>query len=90
MDFTLSPEIEDYRLRIRAFVAEHILPLEDDTNNFDVHDMIEIDVLERLRAKAKEAGLWAFQMPKERGGPAQSRRVRVAGVRHFDVWQLGL
>ena len=70
MDFTLTPEIEDYRLRIRAFVAEHILPLEDDTNNFDVHDMIEIDVLERLRAKAKEAGLWAFQMPKERGGQA--------------------
>ena len=68
MDFTLSPEIEDYRQRIRAFVADHILPLEGDATNFDAHEMIDLDVLERLRATAKEAGLWAFQMPKSRGG----------------------
>ena len=30
MDFTLSPEIEDIRLRVRAFVEEHVLPLEAD------------------------------------------------------------
>ena len=30
--------------------------------------MIEEDVLSDLRTKAKEQGLWAFQMPKERGG----------------------
>ena len=68
MDFTLSPEIEDYRQRIHAFVAEHILPLEGDANNFDSHEMINVEALERLRAKAKEADLWAVQMPKRRGG----------------------
>ncbi len=68
MDFTLSPEIEDYRHRIHAFVAEHILPLEGDAKNFDAHEMINLETLERLRAKAKEAGLWAMQMPKQRGG----------------------
>ena len=30
MDFTLSPEIEDLRLRVRAFIEEHVLPLEAD------------------------------------------------------------
>jgi len=68
MDFTLSPEIEDYRHRIHAFVAEHIVPLEGDAKNFDTHEMINLESLERLRAKAKEAGLWAMQMPKRRGG----------------------
>ena len=68
MDFTLSPEIEDYRQRIHAFVAEHILPLEGDAKNFDSHEMINVEALERLRAKAKEADLWAMQMPKQRGG----------------------
>ena len=68
MDFTLSPEIEDYRHRIHAFVAEHIVPLEGDAKNFDTHEMINLETLERLRAKAKEAGLWAMQMPKRRGG----------------------
>ena len=29
MDFALSPEIEDYRQRIREFVAEHVRPLEN-------------------------------------------------------------
>ena len=33
MDFALPPEIEDYRTRVRAFVAEHILPLEADPAN---------------------------------------------------------
>ncbi len=68
MDFTLSSEIEDYRQRIRAFVEDHILPLEDDSANFDAHEMIDLEPLERLRAMVKEAGLWAFQMPKSRGG----------------------
>ena len=28
MDFTLSPEVEEMRLRIRAFVDDNIIPLE--------------------------------------------------------------
>jgi len=68
MDFTLSPEVEDYRKRYRAFVAEHLLPLEADAKSFDDHENIRLDVLEKMRAKAKAAGLWAPQMPKARGG----------------------
>lgn len=68
MDFFLSDEIESYRQRVRAFVAEHVLPLEQDRSNYDAHDNIRLDLLDQVREKAKAEGLWAFQMPKERGG----------------------
>ena len=73
MDFTLSPEIEDYRRRVKAFVAAHLIPLESDPGNFDPeHDNIRFDLLDAMRAKAKAAGLWAPQMPKARGGQGLS------------------
>jgi acyl-CoA dehydrogenase len=70
MDFTLSPEIEDIRLRVRAFIEEHVLPLESDPANFADHENIPHEQLEPVRAKAKKAGLWAPQAPKEFGGMA--------------------
>jgi acyl-CoA dehydrogenase len=68
MDFTLSPEIEDIRLRVRAFVEEHVLPLEADPENFAEHENIPEARLAPVREKAKKAGLWAPQAPKEYGG----------------------
>ncbi len=68
MDFTLSPETEDFRQRIRAFVETKLLPLEDDPNSFDEHENINEELLEKMRADAKAEGLWALAMPKERGG----------------------
>jgi acyl-CoA dehydrogenase len=70
MDFTLSPEIEALRLKVRAFVAEHVLPLENDRANWDAHENIRTDVLDGVRAKARAAGLWAPQAPKRYGGMA--------------------
>lgn len=68
MDFTLSPETESIRLRVRAFIAEHVLPLEADPENFTDYENIPHHRLEPVRAKAKAAGLWAPQAPKEYGG----------------------
>ena len=68
MDFTLSPEIEDLRLRVRAFIEKEVLPLEADRKNFSEHENIPEDRLAVVRAKAKKAGLWAPQSPKEYGG----------------------
>ena len=68
MKFTLTPEIEAYRLRYKAFVAEHILPREHDPASFDDHENIRLDLLETLRAKAKAARLWCPQMPTDVGG----------------------
>ncbi len=68
MDFSLSPEVEDYRLRVRAFVEQHVLPLEKQPEVFDAHENIREGVVARVRARARAEGLWAFQMPKARGG----------------------
>jgi acyl-CoA dehydrogenase len=68
MDFTLSPEIEDYRRRIRGFVADHLIPLEANPDAYDLHENIAEQALQPLRERAKAAGLWALQMPRERGG----------------------
>jgi acyl-CoA dehydrogenase len=68
MDFTLPPEIEDIRRRVRAFVDEHVVPLESDPQNFADHENIPHERLAPVRAKAKAAGLWAPQVPKELGG----------------------
>lgn len=68
MDFALSPDIEALRRKVRSFVAEHVMPLEADRANYDAHENIRLDVLTPLRDKARAAGLWAPQMPKERGG----------------------
>ena len=68
MDFFLTPEIDALRLKVRAFVAEHVMPLESERSNYDQYENIRLDVLRGLRDKARAAGLWAPQMPKERGG----------------------
>ena len=70
IDFTLSPESEDVRQRVRAFVDEHVLPLEGDLHNFSEHENIPLDRLAPVREKARKAGLWAPQAPKELGGMA--------------------
>ena len=49
MDFTLSPEIEDLRVRTRAFVDEHVLPLEADRHNFSDHENIPHERLAPVR-----------------------------------------
>ncbi len=68
MDFTLSPEVEDFRKRIRAFVADHVLAVESDPASYDEGENITEDLLQTLRTKARDEGLWALSMPRDRGG----------------------
>ena len=68
MDFTLSPEVEETRLAIRKFVADRILPLEDDPASYDDHENIRLDLAKQIQADARAAGLWCLSMPTERGG----------------------
>ena len=68
MDFALPADVEDLRRRVAAFVAERIIPLEADRANYDEHDNIRLDVLERVRAEVKKHGMWAPQVPKALGG----------------------
>ena len=68
MDFTLPPDVDEFRLRVREFVAEHILPLESDASTWGEGENVRDELLTALRAKARAAGLWCPQMPRERGG----------------------
>lgn len=68
MDFRLSPEIETYRERVRAFVDAHLLPLEDRRESYDEGENLKESLLQALRARARAEDLWCFQMPKARGG----------------------
>ena len=68
MDFTLSAEVDELRLRIRDFTQTRIIPLEADPDSFDAHENIRLDLLDELRSEVKAQGLWAPQMPRERGG----------------------
>ena len=68
MDFTIPPYVEDIRARIAAFVERELLPLEADRTSYEAHENIRLDLLEALRAKAKEEGLWCLQLKPENGG----------------------
>lgn len=68
MDFSLPARIDKLRRRTRGFIADEVMPAEANRANWDEHGMIALEPLEALRAGAKSAGLWAPQMPVDRGG----------------------
>ena len=68
MDFTLPADIADLCARVRSFLESEVLPLEQDRSSYDQYDNIRIDLCDAVRARARQAGLWAPQMPRERGG----------------------
>jgi acyl-CoA dehydrogenase len=69
IDFTLTPELEDIRVRVRSFVDDVVKPGEARIGNRDEIERADyIEVLLEMRAAAQEAGLWLPHMPKEWGG----------------------
>jgi acyl-CoA dehydrogenase len=68
MDFQISPRIEDFRARIAAFVERELIPLESDPGSYDPHENIRLDLLEKLREKARSEGIWCLQLKPENGG----------------------
>ena len=69
IDFTLTPELEDLRLRVRTFVEEVVKPGEAKIGDPDEIERDEyINILFGMRKAAQEAGIWLPHMPKEWGG----------------------
>ena len=66
--FEPTAEQRRHRDRFRDFVRREVLPYDTTPESFDEHDNIREDLLESLRNKAKESGVWAPQMPVARGG----------------------
>ena len=72
IDFTLAPEHEEIRTRVRTFVDDTIKPA---IEPFGHRDQMKGDsyrdyvgTLIKLRSTAKKAGLWLPHMPAEWGG----------------------
>jgi acyl-CoA dehydrogenase len=69
IDFTLTPELEDIRMRVRAFIEDVVQPAEANLHRVSEEDRRGyVKMLVGLRAQAREAGLWLPHMPKEWGG----------------------
>ena len=67
LDFTLSPELEDLVARVRAYVEEDALPAEGEIA--DAADVLASwHVVERLRDRARERGLYTPHLPEAWGG----------------------
>jgi len=65
MDFTLSPRQAEYRDRVRAFMAEHVLPAED-RYHAEVDEGARwkvLPIIEELKPIARAAGLWNLFLP---------------------------
>ncbi len=68
MDFTLTPDVVDFRDRVRVFVDEHLIPLEKTPDAYDKGENLNESLLQSLREQVRQANLWCLQMPKHRGG----------------------
>ena len=72
IDFTLSPEVEELRRRVRAFVEDVIAPVADRIEGSDGGEGLtgveRVSALIGLRKQARAAGLWLPHMPPEWGG----------------------
>ena len=70
IDFTLAPEHEEIRTRVRSFIQDTVQPRVkgfDDENRVTQRHEYLVTILE-LREEAKRAGLWLPHMPEEWGG----------------------
>ncbi len=65
IDFTLDPEHEEIRRRVRAFVQDVIVPAKTEE---PVAATTTSRTIFALREKARAEGLWLPHMPKEVGG----------------------
>ena len=68
MNFALLARDRGHRPARSAVRRREIMPVEATASNWDEHENIRLDRAGELRAKARAAGLWSPQMPKERGG----------------------
>jgi acyl-CoA dehydrogenase len=69
IDFTLTPELEELRMRVREFITTVVKPGEakiGDPDKIERGDYIR--VLIQMRGEARAAGLWLPHMPVEWGG----------------------
>ncbi len=76
MDFSYSPRTQELQMRLQAFMAEHIYPAEAawleeiEHNTRAGKRWTPLQVIERLKPKARGAGLWNLFLPPSAEGAA--------------------
>lgn len=65
MDFAPNAAMQELLPRVRAFVREHVMPLEA---GLPRGFWALVPELEHVRARVREAGMWMPQMPADAGG----------------------
>ena len=68
IDFTLPPEVDEVRLRVRKFMEEEVKPVQDGLQREEAERGRFIQEIVKLRQRAKDQGLWNPHMPKEWDG----------------------
>src|SRR5688572_11734606 len=72
MDFDLSPRVSELRDRVRAFLDEHVYPVEMEALRAldeEVKPGVPYpEILVEIRARARDEGLWNMFMPDEEHG----------------------
>jgi acyl-CoA dehydrogenase len=75
VDFGHSPRAQDYIKRVDAFIRDQISPREADyhrTLHAQPDPWVVLPIVEQLKAKAREQGLWNLFLPDEQHGAGLS------------------
>jgi len=87
MDFSLSPELLALRERTREFIAEQVIPLENDERQS--HHGPSEDLRRELVARARKAGLLTPHASKEMGGMGLSHIAKAVMFEEAGYSRLG-
>jgi acyl-CoA dehydrogenase len=70
VNFDYTPKVQELRHKLMAFMAEHIYPNEEEWHAHVTSDRRwqPVPVIEKLKPKARGAGLWNLWQPKSHGG----------------------
>ena len=75
MDFAPTPRGADYIKRVRHFLDTEISPIEEDYHRelqAQANPWVVLPIIDELKAKTKEAGLWNLFLPDADHGPGLS------------------
>jgi len=68
IDFSLAPDVEEVRQRVRKFMDEEVRPTEEKLRQNEADRNAYVREIVRLRQQSKELGLWNPHLPAEWGG----------------------
>ncbi len=63
MDFEYTPKVRQLRAKLQAFMHAHVLPADAEWNRIAERGEYPLSVIEPLKARAREQGLWNLFLP---------------------------